>query len=187
MPLTPFQPVGPYFHVMLRDEPSGVASLVSADTRGERIAIDGAVLDGADAPMSDALVEIWQADAGGCYAHPEDPRSAAADPAFGGYARVATDPQGRFRFDTIKPGRVAGPDGRAQAPHVLVGLLAPGVLTRYWTRLYFEDEPSNESDDVLHRVPAGRRHTLLARAAGPGRYTFDIIVQGSRETVFFDA
>ncbi len=183
--LTPFQPVGPYFHVMLRDEPLGVAILLSADARGQRIVIEGAVLDGAGAPLTDALVEIWQADAEGRYHHPGDP--ASADAAFGGYGRVATDSQGRFRFETIKPGRVPGPEGRTQAPHVLVGLLAPGVLTRYWTRLYFEDEPSNAADHVLRLVPSERRQTLLARATGDGRYTFDIVIQGARETVFFEA
>ena len=105
---------------------------------------------------------------------------------FGGYGRVATDDRGRFRFDTIKPGAVPGPGGRAQAPHVLVSLLAPGILTRYWTRLYFDDEPSNATDPVLERIPQARRATLLARTAGEGRYEFDIVVQGPNETVFLE-
>jgi protocatechuate 3,4-dioxygenase alpha subunit len=187
MDLTPFQPVGPYFHVMLRNEPLGAASLLSADTRGRRIVIEGAVVDGAGLPVTDALVEIWQADADGRYQHSGDPAHPQADVAFGGYGRVATDAQGRFRFETIKPGRVPAIDGRRQAPHVLVGLLAPGILTRYWTRLYFDGEPSNAADDVLRLVPSGRRDTLLARARGDGHYTFDIVLQGPRETVFFEA
>ena len=185
--LTPFQPVGPYFHVMLRDEPPGVASLVTADTRGERIVIEGAVRDGAGKPVTDALVEIWQADAGGRYGHPGDPGSPLADASFGGYGRVATDREGRFRFETIRPGRVPGPDARLQAPHVLVSLFAPGIVTRCWTRIYFEDEASNAADAVLELVPTARRDTLLARLTAPGCYVFDIILQGSGETVFFEA
>lgn len=194
--LTPFQPVGPYFHVMLRGEARGVASLVTGATRGERIVIGGAVLDGSGAPVTDALVEIWHADAEGRYPHPGDPSSALADPAFRGYGRVATGGEGRFEFRTIRPGPVpsatAGRDDvrggpGPQAPHVLVALLAPGILTRYWTRIYFEDEPSNADDRVLKTVPSARRHTLLARPQSPGRYRFDLVIQGPGETVFFDA
>jgi protocatechuate 3,4-dioxygenase, alpha subunit len=137
--------------------------------------------------LTDALVEIWQADASGRYRHRDDPDEAASDPAFEGYGRTATDGQGGFRFDTIKPGSVAGPDGRIQAPHVLVSILAPGVITRYWTRLYFEDEPSNDADPILQLVPAARRATLLARKAGADEYRFDIVLQGPGETVFFEA
>jgi protocatechuate 3,4-dioxygenase alpha subunit len=185
--LTPFQPVGPYFHVMLRGEPPGLTSLVAGATRGTRIVIEGAVLDGSGAPLTDGLVEIWQADADGRYHHPDDRAPGRADEAFGGYGRVATDDRGRFRFETIRPGQVQGPGGRVQAPHVLVSLLAPGVLTRYWTRLYFDDEPSNATDPVLQHVPPERRGTLLARASGDGRFRFDIVLQGPGETVFFDA
>ena len=195
MELTPFQPVGPYFHVMLREELRGTASLVTSATRGERIVTEGAVLDGARGPLPDALVEIWQADADGRYAHPADPASALADRAFAGYGRVATDGAGRFRFETVRPGRVPAParthdgalEAASQAPHLLVALFAPGILTRYWTRMYFEDEPSNSADPVLQTVPAARRHTLIARAEARGRYRFDLIIQGPDETVFLDA
>lgn len=180
--LTPFQPVGPYFHVMLRDEPLGVANLITDQTRGHHIGIEGTVLDGSGAPMTDALVEIWQADADGHYGPGRD-----GDPGFGGYGRAATDDQGRFRFETIKPGRVVGPDGQLQAPHILVAVLAPGVLTRYWTRLYFDDESSNETDGVLRLVPPERRGTLIARKAADRRYRYDVVIQGPGETVFFDA
>src|SRR5688500_4976723 len=185
--LTPFQPVGPYFHVMLRDELLGFASLVTGQTRGHRISIEGTVRDGSEAPLADGLVEIWQADAEGRYRHSEDPASGSVDPAFGGYGRAATDAQGRFRFDTIRPGRVAGPDGQLQAPHILMAILAPGILTRYWTRLYFENERSNATDQVLQLVPPARRDTLLAREESTGRYRFDVIIQGAGETVFFEA
>jgi protocatechuate 3,4-dioxygenase alpha subunit len=185
--LTPFQPVGPFFHVWLRGEPRGSASLVTAGARGRRITIEGALLDGAAAPMTDGLIEIWQADADGRYRAGREAGAEAADPAFAGYGRTATDAEGRFRFETVTPGSVPGPGGRRQAPHVLVGVFAPGILSRYWTRLYFDDEPANAEDPILQLVPARRRDTLLARTAGDGRYRFDIVLQGARETVFFEA
>ena len=186
--ISPFQTIGPYFQVMLRDAPRGTGSLVSDKTRGQRITIEGTVYDGASAPVLDALIEIWQADADGRYRHQEDPRAEGADPAFEGYGRAATDDQGTFRFATVKPGTVSGPDGKPQAPHVLISILARGVLTRYWTRVYFEDEAeANGRDAILQLVPAARRDTLLARKAGDGTYRFDLVIQGARETVFFDA
>ena len=185
-PLSPFQPVGPYFHVMLRDEPRGHDTLVTTESRGERITIEGTLFDGAGAPMTDGLVEIWQADADGRFHHPADPAAGEADPHFRGYGRTATDDAGRFLFDTVRPGAVAGPDGRPQAAHILISVLAPGVLTRHVTRLYFEDDPAADEDAVLQLVPAGRRATLIAQPVAPGRYRFDIRLQGERETVFFD-
>jgi protocatechuate 3,4-dioxygenase alpha subunit len=188
MSVTPFQTIGPYFQVMLRDKPRGSDSLVTERTRGQRIAIEGVLYDGANAPVTDALIEIWQADSDGRYRHPEDPNGASADPAFEGCGRVATDDDGRFRFETVKPGVVAGPDGAPQAPHVLVSVLARGVLTRYWTRLYFEDElASNTKDAILQLVPAARRETLIAKKSGDDTYRLDLVIQGPRETVFFDA
>lgn len=185
--LTPFQPVGPYFHVMLRDERPGIARLVDDDTPGQRIVIEGTVFDGSRVPVTDGLVEIWQADADGRYVPAETSVANAAGRAFTGYGRVATDTEGGFRFETVKPGPVRGPDGETQAPHVLVSFFAPGVLTRYWTRAYFDDEPSNATDRVLQVVPAGRRDTLVARTVAGSRYRFDIVLQGVQETVFFDA
>lgn len=185
--LTPYQPVGPFFHVMLRGEPRGVYSLVRPETRGERIVVEGTVLGGAGSPLDDAFVEIWQADAEGYYDHPDDPCRHLADRAFAGYGRTATDDRGRFRFETIRPGAVVRAGGTMHAPHVLVSVMAPGVLTRYWTRMYFGDDLSAAADPVLQLVPAARRETLIARPAGPGRFEFDIVLQGPRETVFFEA
>ena len=193
--LTPFQPVGPYFHVML-DGLGRVAVLAGADARGERITVEGVLRDGAGAPMPDGMIEIWQADCEGRYAHPEDPRGASADPQFWGYGRMDTDDAGRFRFDTIKPGPVPAPDGTLsagtperrslmQAPHILVSVYAPGILKRWVTRMYFEDEAANSTDPVLQLVPADRRHTLIAKRDG-STYRFDIALQGQDETVFFD-
>ena len=185
--LTPFSTVGPFFKLLVRHQPEAAATLTSETTRGERITIEGTLLDGAGTPIDDGLIEIWQADADGCYPHPEDPRAGSADASFAGFGRVATGTPGTFAFHTIKPGRVAGPDGTLQAPHILVGVMARGIMSRCWTRIYFEDEPSNADDTVLALVPAQRRATVIARALGGRRYRFDIVVQGDGETVFFDA
>ncbi|MFI5243049.1 MAG: protocatechuate 3,4-dioxygenase subunit alpha, partial [Gemmatimonadales bacterium] len=126
--LTPFQTVGPFFAICL-GEP-GCARLHVEGARGRRISIEGIVYDGAGAPVPDALVEIWQANAAGRYAHPDDHQSGPLDPHFSGYGRAPTDETGRFAIETIMPGRVPGPDGSLQAPHVLLGILARGILTR---------------------------------------------------------
>ena len=186
-PLTPFSTVGPFFKLLVRDRPEGTDCLVTNETRGQRVTICGKLLDGNGAPVDDGLVEIWQADADGHFHHPDDPQGAAADPAFTGFGRAATTRSGSVLFQTIKPGAVAGPDGTPQAPHILVNVMARGVMSRCWTRLYFEGEPANEGDDVLQRVPPDRRHTLIARRVGDGVYEFDIVLQGEGETVFFDA
>jgi protocatechuate 3,4-dioxygenase alpha subunit len=185
--LTPFQPTGPYFHVMLRGASRGVDVVAPASCPGRHVAITGVVLDGAGAPVTDALVEVWQADGEGRYRHAEDPRCGEVDPGFRGFGRTATDDKGRFRFETIKPGPVAGPGGTVQAPHVLVSLMAPGILTRRVTRVYFEDEAATRADPILALVPAGRRRTLVASRAGEAAYRLDIVLQGEGETVFFDA
>jgi len=181
--LTPFNTVGPFFKVMLRDRPEGSDSLATDATRGQRITIEGRLTDGAGAPILDGLVEIWQADAEGRYRHPGDPRGGGADPHFTGFGRVSTGVDGTFAFHTIKPGIVS----EEQAPHILVSVLARGIMTRCWTRLYFEGEDLNRTDSILAIVPADRRDTLLARRIADGRYRFDIVLQGERETVFFDA
>lgn len=182
--LTPFQTIGPFFHYALPYE--GGDALVTGETLGQRITIEGTVVDGAGVPVPDALVEIWQANAAGRYHHPEDARDPAIDPAFDGFGRTPTDADGRFSFATVKPGRVPGPRGTLQAPHVLVSLLGRGLLTRLVTRVYFDDEPSTAEDPILALVPAARRSTLVARRMTDARYRFDIVLQGERETVFFD-
>ena len=185
--VTPFNTVGPFFKIMLLDRAEGTDTLVTDATRGERITIEGQLTDGAGQPILDGLIEIWQADAEGRYRHPADPRHADSDPAFSGFGRVSTGVDGTFVFHTIRPGAVAGADGAAQAPHILVSVLARGIMTRCWTRIYFDDDPRNATDLVLALVPAARRDTLLARATGGGRYRFDVVVQGDRETVFLNA
>ena len=186
-PLTPFQPTGPYPQVML-DVPTGMAIPLSADARGERVTIAGRLLDGAGQPVFDAMIETWQPDANGRFPHPADPRAADADPGFWGYRRVATDTNGRFHIDTVKPGSIRDPEGPVadlHAPHIVIGIYGGGILYRYVTRLYFADEPANASDQVMQQVPAERRATLIASRDG-NVYRFDIRLQGERETVFFD-
>ena len=186
MSVSGFQTVGPYFDIFLRNRVP--MQMVTPETRGERISIDGILYDGAGMVIPDGLVEIWQADAEGRYAHPDDPRAASADPSFYGYGWRHTDAAGAFRFETIKPGAVASAGGGSQqAPHILVSVMGRGILTRFITRLYFEDEGANADDSILNLVPAARRHTLIARASSPGAYRFDIRLQGAGETVFFDA
>ena len=189
---TPSQTVGPYLHIGLVPGPYGVREVFSpvvADPGmpGNHLRIEGRVLDGAGAVMPDAMLEIWQADAQGRYAHPADGRPLASN-SFRGFGRVATDKDGGFFFATIKPGQVKGPGGALQAPHINVGLFARGLLKRLFTRIYFAGEPTNAADPILALVPAERRATLLAKAdpAKPGVWRFDIHMQGDDETVFFD-
>jgi protocatechuate 3,4-dioxygenase alpha subunit len=164
----------------------GGGILVRPGTQGKRIVIEGTVRDGAGAPAADVLIESWQADAGGRYHHPEDHQRQPMDEGFDGFGRVPTSDDGRFLIETVKPGAVPGPRGHAQSPHILLGILGRGLLTRLITRLYFDDEASNAQDPILELVPAARRRTLVARRVADGRYHFDIVLQGPDETVFFD-
>ena len=184
LPQTPSQTVGPFFKPALIR--SGQESLVTASTRGERVAIEGCVLDGDAAAVSDAMIELWQANADGCYDHPEDLQERAHNPDFHGFGRAATVERGRFRFQTIKPGSVAGPGSTLQAPHINVSIFARGLLKRLVTRIYFPDDPLNAGDAVLNAVAPARRSTLVAQVDRPGVLRFDIVLQGEHETVFFD-
>ena len=181
---TPFQTVGPFFLIAVPAR--GRETLLTSTTAGPRIVVSGSVRDGAGDRVPDALIEIWQANAAGRCNHPDDPRCQEPDPTFDGFGRVATDAEGGFAIETIKPGRIPGPDGQLQAPHLVVGLFARGLLTRLVTRVYFDDEPSNAQDAILALVPAERRSTLIARRDGDASYQFEIALQGPGETVFFD-
>ncbi len=186
-PLTPSQTVGPYLHIGL--DWLNTSELAGPGVSGERITISGRVLDADGQPVPDAVVEIWQANAHGKYAHPDDARALPLDAGFTGFGRCPTDAEGRFRFATVKPGSVPGADGQPQAPHVMVNVFARGLLKQLSTRIYFLGD--NHADDfVLQQVPAERRATLVARpAAGePGAHTWDIVLGGGddNETVFFD-
>ncbi len=145
------------------------------------------MLDGDGTPVPDAMIEIWQANAAGRYRSRDDPREEVPlDPHFVGFGRAATGEDGSYRFRTIMPGRVPGPDGGLQAPHIALSVFARGILKRLATRLYFDGGAGNADDPVLTLVPAGRRDTLIARAAGPGIWSFDVVLQGPDETVFLD-
>ena len=182
--LTSSQTVGPFFHGALIRE--GLETLVGAETRGERIALQGRVTDGAGEAVPDAMIEIWQADAGGRHPTGADP---LADPAFRGFGRSRTDRDGRYSFATVFPGAVSD-DGELQAPHVLVLVFARGLLHHLVTRAYFADHPLNASDPALLSIrDSRRRNTLLAtsvRTTGPREFRFDVVLQGPDETVFFD-
>ncbi|MCC4585766.1 protocatechuate 3,4-dioxygenase subunit alpha [Xanthomonas sp. NCPPB 1067] len=181
---TPSQTVGPYFRLGL--EPLYRDRLASPQVAGTQVQISGCVRDGAGSPVADAVLELWQADAAGIYAHPADPRWQAHAPEFDGWGRVATDAEGRFAFATIKPGAVAGPGDALQAAHLTVLVFMRGLLRSASTRLYFADDPQLDRDPILALVPATRRATLLAQPRGGGAYRWDIHMQGETETVFFD-
>jgi protocatechuate 3,4-dioxygenase alpha subunit len=187
--LTSAQTVGPFFANCLLREDACRNVLVTPETAGERIRIEGQVRDGDGAPVPDALVEIWQANSYGRYNHPADQRDLLLDPAFIGFGRSGTDAEGCFWFETIKPGPVPFTGAQMQAPHISVAVFARGLLNHLLTRLYFADEPANSSDPVLLCVPPERRATLLARrddAGGKVIYRFEIVLQGVGETVFFN-
>jgi len=193
---TPWQTVGPFFHYALPwwggADLTGQSDIGAAPSRlvghypalnhshgrpmpaGESIDIIGRVLDGAGEIVSDALIEIWQADAEGQYGG-----------GFLGFGRAPTDEAGVFHVRTIRPGPVPGPGNRLQAPHIAVGILGRGLLKRLVTRLYFADSPQNEGDPILDLVPAERRPTLIAQRDGEV-WRFDIVLSGPNETVFFD-
>lgn len=187
---TPSQTVGPYFGMRLGGEGQNV--LVDETTAGEHIRIEGRVLDGDRNHIEDALIEIWQANAGGRYRHPDDTRDdVSLDDGFIGFGRAESDfDTGGWWFETIKPGRVPDPRGRPQAPHITVIVQARGMLLPSFTRIYFSDEAEANADDlVLQTVPEDRRSTLVAERTDTGdtpTYRFDIRFQGDDETVFLD-
>ncbi len=190
-PLTGSQTVGPFFSPALLREDARRNVLTQPETAGERIRIEGRVLDGDGVPVPDAMVEIWQANAHGRYNHPADQGPAVLEPSFLGFGRSGTEEDGSYWFETVKPGPVLfdRERQRLQAPHICVTVFSRGLLNHLVTRLYFEDEPTNAEDPVLQRVPEHRWATLLARRepGGPAVvYRFDIVLQGADETAFFN-
>ena len=183
---TASQTVGPFFHIGL--EKLCIADLAESVSSGKKVAIRGRVLDGDGKPVTDALIEIWQANAHGKYPHPEDRQEKALDTGFRGFGRIATGDNGEFRFATIKPARVPGPRGTLQAPHLVVAVFMRGLLKHLVTRIYFAHDHANAEDPVLKLVPVERRHTLIARepSGSQGALEWNVILQGKDETVFFD-
>jgi protocatechuate 3,4-dioxygenase alpha subunit len=164
------------------------ANLAAPGVSGERVTIEGRVLDGDGKPVPDAILEIWQANSYGKYAHPEDDRDKPVEPNFTGYGRIPTNDEGKFSFTTIKPGQVPDPDGKLQAPHIVVSVFARGLLRRLVTRIYFPNDPANDADFALRLVEPLRRETLIAKkpAGEAGALEWNVILQGLNETVFFD-
>jgi protocatechuate 3,4-dioxygenase, alpha subunit len=204
---TPSQTVGPFFHYGLPWK--GGADLVGQSDMGARpelfperhyvlnlssprgvpqgevIDLRGRVLDGQGEALPDAMLEIWQANAAGRYASLADRRDdIPLDPHFIGFGRAATGAGGEFHFRTIRPGRVPGPDGALQAPHIALSVFGRGLLKRLVTRIYFSDCVENDADPILRCVPAWRRGTLIAQRRGSD-WWLDIVLQGPGETVFF--
>lgn len=183
--VTPSQTVGPFLAIALpwADGPEVVPIATPGAVR-----VSGRLYDGNGDVVQDGLVETWQADAAGRFAHPDDPRGAAAGTpsGFRGFGRCPTDDDGGWHVVTVKPGAVPTADGRPQAPHIDVSVFARGLLDRVVTRIYFPDEQAaNAADPVLSAVDASRRHTLVATRDGDA-VRFDIHLQGPDETVFFD-
>jgi protocatechuate 3,4-dioxygenase, alpha subunit len=162
---TPSQTVGPFFAYGLVPEQYGYPLTQVANGtiagEGQRVSVTGKVFDGNNAPIIDALIEIWQAG--------------------GGFARygTGTNPDQSYTFHLVKP--------PGHAPHVSVILFMRGLLSHLYTRIYFDDAAeANKTDEILQSIPVSRRHTLIAKSVGPGQYRFDIHLQGEHETVFFD-
>lgn len=195
---TPSQTAGPYVHIGLAPGAAGFDiyeqelgwDIAGPNAKGERIRVEGRVIDGTGSPVKDVLLEAWQANAEGHYAHPEG--GGAVENGFRGWGRVITDfATGEWGFDTVKPGVTAGRKGEAQAPHISLWIVARGINIGLSTRLYFDDEPeANGADPVLNVIEwENRRTTLIAQKTqrdGKTVYRFDIHIQGENETVFFD-
>jgi protocatechuate 3,4-dioxygenase alpha subunit len=182
--LTPSQTAGPYLSIGLLGGP--ITNRLVEESHPRAIRISGVLLDSAGDPVPDGLVEIWQANAAGRYAHPADDREEIPlEDGFTGFGRSGTEDAGHFEFVTIKPGRVPWVDERLQAPHLVVGVFARGLLKRVATRMYFPDEEAANADDpVLLELDAAQRATLVAHAED-GSLRFDIVLQGARQTAFF--
>jgi protocatechuate 3,4-dioxygenase alpha subunit len=185
LPPTPSQTVGPYFQIGTDDGFIG-PELVPPDHPGA-LRLYGTVRDGNGEPVNDAMIELWQANSAGRYAHPEDTREdIPLEEGFDGFGRAITDPDGRYELVTVKPGAVPGPNGAWQAPHIDVSVFARGLLKRLVTRVYFPDEEAaNEADPVLASISDSEARAGLVAVAEDGGLRFDINLQGERETTFF--
>ncbi|MFK8036287.1 MAG: protocatechuate 3,4-dioxygenase subunit alpha [Hyphomicrobiales bacterium] len=192
---SPSQTAGPYVHIGCVPNYVGISGvyptdlgskMIGEDTAGERIKINGCIFDGAGEPLRDAMIEIWQANAAGVYKG-QNTESQNSDNEFTGWGRQPVDLEtGRFAFETIKPGQVAYADGRLQAPHVNVWIVARGINLGLSTRIYFSDEDAaNAVDPVLCMLDKNRAATLVASLVD-GQYGIELHLQGENETVFFD-
>lgn len=185
LPPTPSQTVGPYFQIGT-DEGFIGPEVVAPDHPGA-LRLYGTVRDGEGEPVTDAMIEIWQANPAGRYAHPEDTRAdLPLDEGFDGFGRAITDDNGRYELVTVKPGPVPGPNGQPQAPHIDVSVFARGLLKRLVTRVYFPDEAeANAADPILSAIEDPDARATLVAVEEDGGLRFDINLQGDRETTFF--
>lgn len=195
---TPSQTAGPYVHIGLAPGAAGFDiykeelgwDIAGPNAAGERIRVEGIVIDGTGSPVKDVLLEAWQANSQGVYAHPEHPGE--VEEGFRGWGRVITDfDTGEWGFDTVKPGPVMGRTGHMMAPHINLWIVARGINIGLNTRMYFDDEAeANAADPVINLIEwENRRATLIAKRSETGgkvTYRFDIRLQGENETVFFD-
>jgi len=195
---TPSQTAGPYVHIGLAPGAAGFDiyreelgwDIAGPHAKGERIRVEGIVIDGTGSPVKDVLLEAWQANAEGIYAHPE--HDGEVEEGFRGWGRVITDfKTGEWAFDTVKPGPVMGRNGQMMAPHITLWLVARGINIGLNTRIYFDDEAeANAADPIINTIEwERRRQTLIARRTereGKVIYRFDVKLQGEDETVFFD-
>ena len=193
---SPSQTAGPYVHIGCTPNFTGIdiyggdlgKAMKTGPVQGTEITITGVVYDGTRAALRDAMIEIWQPDSAGLFPSANETRG-VADPNFTGWGRSAVDMDtGEFAFETVKPGAVPWPDGRMQAPHITVWVVARGINIGLHTRIYFEDEAeANAADPILSRIEHQNRvPTLIAKATGDRAYRFDIHLQGPEETIFFD-
>lgn len=195
---TPSQTAGPFVHIGLAPGAAGFdiyqhelgQDIAGPNAKGERIRVEGLVIDGTGSPVKDVLIEAWQANAEGVYAHPEHPGE--VEEGFRGWGRVITDfATGNWGFETVKPGCTPGRSGSIMAPHINLWIVARGINTGLNTRLYFSDEEqANAADPVINLIEwENRRQSLIATRTdteGSVVYRFDIRLQGENETVFFD-
>lgn len=167
----------------------------SAPPQGQRIMVSGRVLDQDARPVSDTVMEIWQANAAGRYIHTRDSWDAPLDPNFTGAGRVVTDAEGRYRFVTIRPGAYPwGNHHNAWRPaHIHLSLLGPAFATRLVTQMYFPDDPLIEIDPIANAVPMPYRQRMVSRfdmettvADWALGYRFDVVLKGRAQTPFED-
>ena len=194
---TASQTAGPYVHIGLAPGAAGFKlfetelgqDITGPNAIGERITITGRVLDGTGSPVRDVLLETWQANSAGIYAHEEDPRHDEVEDGFSGWGRIISDfDTGEFKIETIKPGASPGRNGTTQAPHINLWIVSRGINIGLNTRIYFEeDAEAHAHDPILNLIEqVHRRDTLLAQKIGDNSYQFDVVLQGAKETVFFD-
>ena len=188
---TASQTVGPYLHIGLAPRYRADVAFDERVDQPRRIVVEGQAFAGDASPLTGGMIEVWQADAHGRYGHPHDPGSSVGEDvrSVAGFGRLPIEEDGRFAFTTVKPGRVAAPDGSLQAPHIVVACFARGLLKHLSTRIYFDDDVDAHAEDfLLSRVPSARRGTLIAKSDGRGRYRWALTTTGSpeSETVFFE-